>query len=159
PWPGNIRELQNLIERAVILSTGPVLRVPLLELRDRPSTTAKPQTMEEAERAHILATLKETKWVIAGPNGAAARLAMNRSTVQFRNKKWGIVNLCKINEKILSSLGAPARTGHCAPLPCCKFSRKGGGLGPNPLPTASLSTHHPRNPGLWGCLPPCLRVT
>jgi len=91
PWPGNIRELQNLIERAVILSTGPVLRVPLQEMRDRPSTTAKPQTMEEAERAHILATLKETKWVIAGPNGAAARLGMNRSTVQFRMKKLGIV--------------------------------------------------------------------
>ena len=98
PWPGNIRELQNLIERAVILSTGPVLRVPLQELRDRPSTTAKPQTMEEAERAHILATLKETKWVIAGPNGAAARLAMNRSTVQFRMKKLGIVKPWQIND-------------------------------------------------------------
>ena len=93
PWPGNIRELQNLIERAVILSTGPVLRVPLQDLPNRPviDSTARPQTMEEAERAHILATLKETKWVIAGPHGAAARLGMNRSTVQFRMKKLGIV--------------------------------------------------------------------
>jgi len=54
-------------------------------------TTAKPQTMEEAERAHILAALKDTKRVIAGSNGAAARLGMNRSTVQFRMKKLGIV--------------------------------------------------------------------
>jgi formate hydrogenlyase transcriptional activator len=94
PWPGNIRELQNLIERAVILSTGPVLRVPLHDLPNRVvpcSTTTKPQTMEEAERAHILAALKETKWVIAGPDGAAIRLGMNRSTVQFRMKKLGIV--------------------------------------------------------------------
>jgi formate hydrogenlyase transcriptional activator len=101
PWPGNIRELQNLIERAVILSSGPVLRVPLKDLPNRPvvgSTTARPQTMEEAERAHILAALKETNWVIAGPNGAAARLGMNRSTVQFRMKKLGIVKPWKIEE-------------------------------------------------------------
>src|SRR5262249_59658960 len=99
PWPGNIRELQNLIERAVIMSTGPVLRVPVQDLPKRPvmgSCRTKPQTMEEAERAHILATLKETKWVIAGPSGAAARLGMNRSTVQFRMKKLGIVKPWKI---------------------------------------------------------------
>ena len=99
PWPGNIRELQNLIERAVILSTGLVLRVPLQDLRERSvvgSASAKPQTMEEAERVHILAALKATKWVIAGPNGAAARLGMNRSTVQFRMKKLGIVKPWKI---------------------------------------------------------------
>ncbi|HKF01051.1 MAG TPA: sigma 54-interacting transcriptional regulator [Candidatus Sulfotelmatobacter sp.] len=93
-WPGNIRELENLIERAVILSAGPVLRVPLRDLQHR--TIAVPyggqhQTLEEAERAHILRTLKETKWVLGGPNGAAARLAMNRSTLQFRMKKLGIV--------------------------------------------------------------------
>jgi len=92
PWPGNIRELQNLIERAVILSTGPVLRIPLQDLQNQAVfTSTRPQTMEEAERAHILAALKNTKWVIAGPNGAAARLGMNRSTVQFRMKKLGIV--------------------------------------------------------------------
>ena len=92
PWPGNIRELQNLIERAVILSTGPVLRIPLQDLQNRAVvTSARPQTMEEAERAHILAALKDTKWVMAGPNGAAARLGMNRSTVLFRMKKLGIV--------------------------------------------------------------------
>ncbi|MCU1221286.1 MAG: transcriptional regulator, NifA subfamily, Fis Family, partial [Candidatus Angelobacter sp.] len=97
PWPGNIRELQNVIERAVILSTGPVLRVPLQDLPDRPLVgSARPQTLEDAERAHILATLKETKWVLAGPNGAAARLGMNRATVYFRMKKLGIVKPWKI---------------------------------------------------------------
>src|SRR6266850_4851830 len=94
PWPGNIRELQNLIERAVILSCGPVLQVSVEDLPSRAmpdSDGAMPQSLQEAERAHILAALKKTKWVIAGPNGAAARLGMNRSTVQFRMKKLGIV--------------------------------------------------------------------
>jgi len=94
-WPGNIREMQNLIERAVILSTGPVLRVPLEALRRSARVAHDPGagghlTMAEAERAHILATLRETGWVLAGPRGAAKRLAMNRSTLQFRMKKLGI---------------------------------------------------------------------
>ena len=94
PWPGNIRELQNLIERAVILSPGPVLQVPLADLDSRTTpgqVNGKHQTLEDAEHAHILATLKETRWVLAGPNGAARRLGMNRSTLQFRMKKLGIV--------------------------------------------------------------------
>jgi formate hydrogenlyase transcriptional activator len=93
-WPGNIRELQNLIERAVILSPGPVLRVPLRDLHQRRVTvpnSGRHQTLEEAERAHILRTLQMTKWVLGGPNGAAARLGINRSTLQFRMKKLGIV--------------------------------------------------------------------
>ena len=93
-WPGNIRELENLIERAVILSPGPVLRVPLTELNSRTTpgqVNGKHRTLEEAERAHILATLKETRWVLSGPNGAAIRLGMNRSTLQFRMKKLSIV--------------------------------------------------------------------
>jgi formate hydrogenlyase transcriptional activator len=99
PWPGNIRELQNLIERAVILSTRPVLRIPLQDLHNRALvTSARPQTMEEAERAHIMAALKDTKWVVGGPSGAAARLGMNRSTVLFRMKKLGIVKPWKIDE-------------------------------------------------------------
>ncbi len=96
PWPGNIRELENLIERAVILTVGPVLRVPLEDLPARVITcpvngVVRPRTLEEAERAHILATVKETKWVLSGPNGAARRLGMNRSTLQFRMKKLGIL--------------------------------------------------------------------
>jgi formate hydrogenlyase transcriptional activator len=93
-WPGNIRELQNLIERAVILSPGPILRVPVRDLHHRTVTVphhGQHQTLEEAERAHILWTLREMKWVLGGPNGAAARLGMNRSTLQFRMKKLGIV--------------------------------------------------------------------
>jgi formate hydrogenlyase transcriptional activator len=92
PWPGNIRELQNIIERAVILSPGPVLQVPLADLKP-PATGASPQnhnTLEEAERKHILAVLEETKWVLSGPNGAAVRLGMKRSTLQFRMRKLGI---------------------------------------------------------------------
>jgi formate hydrogenlyase transcriptional activator len=93
-WPGNVRELQNLMERAVILSPGPVLHVPLGDL-DGHSTAGqhhwKAQTLEEAERCHIVATLTDTKWVVAGARGAAVRLGMNRSTLQFRMKKLGII--------------------------------------------------------------------
>jgi formate hydrogenlyase transcriptional activator len=93
-WPGNIRELQNLIEHSVIVSPGPVLRAPLAGLQSNsvPNQEGKRhRTLEEAEREHILSTLKETKWVISGPRGAAARLEMNRSTLQFRMRKLGIV--------------------------------------------------------------------
>jgi formate hydrogenlyase transcriptional activator len=93
-WPGNIRELQNLIERSVILSKGPVLQVPLPGLNSSNGTGpdgARRRTLEEAEREHILATLKETKWLVSGPRGAAARLGINRSTLQFRMKKLGIL--------------------------------------------------------------------
>jgi formate hydrogenlyase transcriptional activator len=93
-WPGNIRELQNLIEHSVIVSRGPVLHTPLAGLpshRVPNQEGTRHRTLDEAERDHILSTLKETKWVISGPRGAAARLEMNRSTLQFRMKKLGIV--------------------------------------------------------------------
>jgi formate hydrogenlyase transcriptional activator len=93
-WPGNIRELQNLVERAVILSDGLVLQSPLRDVAISAATTqhdGRHQTLEQAERAHILATLNETKWVLSGPKGAATRLGLNRSTLQFRMKKLGIV--------------------------------------------------------------------
>ena len=90
-WPGNIRELQNLIERSVILSTGAVLRPPLLELkRSLEVQSMEAITLEEAERDHIRKTLEQTRWVVAGPNGAAARLGMKRSTLYFRMQKLGI---------------------------------------------------------------------
>ena len=92
-WPGNIRELQNLIERAVILSSGSVLQVPLQALSTRAipvQDQRSPQTLEHAEREFILAALKDTNWVLSGPNGAATRLGLNRSTLQFRMKKLGI---------------------------------------------------------------------
>jgi formate hydrogenlyase transcriptional activator len=93
-WPGNIRELQNVIERAVILSPGPALQVPLgdLQLVAPPALvpTAAAVTLAEAEREHILGALRETGWVVAGPKGAAARLGMKRSTLQKKMKKLGI---------------------------------------------------------------------
>jgi formate hydrogenlyase transcriptional activator len=92
PWPGNIRELQNIMERAVILSPGPILQVPLTDLKP-PAMGASPKnqdTLAAAERKHILAVLEETNWVLAGPHGAAVRLGMKRSTLQFRMHKLGI---------------------------------------------------------------------
>jgi formate hydrogenlyase transcriptional activator len=92
-WPGNIRELQNLVERAVILSTGPVLRVPVDDLRPHlvaASPTRKSETLEEAERRHILNALDAADWVISGPKGAAITLGMKRSTLQARMEKLGI---------------------------------------------------------------------
>jgi formate hydrogenlyase transcriptional activator len=88
-WPGNIRELENLIERAVILSPGPTLRVPPLD-GSGPVAAAAPQTLEAAERDHIVRVLRETGWVLGGPNGAALRLGMKRTTLQSRMKKLGI---------------------------------------------------------------------
>ena len=93
-WPGNIRELENVIERAVILSPGPVLRLSPRDLKSRITPGQNPdgqQTLEQVERNHILKTLKETRWVLSGPSGAAARLGLNRSTLYFRMKKLGIV--------------------------------------------------------------------
>ena len=90
-WPGNIRELQNFIERSVILSDGTVLRSPLAELKHSPEAEAPGAiTLEEAERVHIRRTLESTRWVVAGPNGAAARLGIPRSTLYFRMQKLGI---------------------------------------------------------------------
>ena len=90
-WPGNVRELQNVIERAVILSTGPVLKVPLSDPKARKAAgSTNHDTLEEAERKHITTVLGESNWVVGGPSGAAARLGMNRSTLQFRMKKMGI---------------------------------------------------------------------
>jgi formate hydrogenlyase transcriptional activator len=93
-WPGNIRELQNLIERALILSRGPILNVPLRDLNNRaplPCEDTKHSTLEDVERAHILVTLKDTKWVLSGPKGAAARLGIKRTTLQSRMDRLGIV--------------------------------------------------------------------
>ena len=105
PWPGNIRELENVTERAVILSPGPVLRLSPRDLNSRVRPDQKAdhqQTLEEVERNHILATLKETRWVVSGPRGAASRLGLNRSTLYFRMKKLGItrsVDSCSDSQK------------------------------------------------------------
>jgi len=90
-WPGNIRELQNFIERSVILSAEGVLHAPLAELKRSSETESTGAvTLEDAERDHIRKTLEQTKWIVAGPNGAAARLGMKRSTLYFHMQKLGI---------------------------------------------------------------------
>jgi formate hydrogenlyase transcriptional activator len=109
-WPGNIRELENFIERAVLLSPGKELRVPVSELKSSPvaagavddlsvapgslapsaSATSSISTLEDAERQHILRALRQTEWRIAGPRGAAVVLGMKRTTLQARMRKLGI---------------------------------------------------------------------
>jgi formate hydrogenlyase transcriptional activator len=109
PWPGNIRELQNVIERAVILTKGPVLNIPSDDLRvsnansmaltaatgsQATSANGGSQNMravlDDAERQQIVAALEQTNWIVAGPNGAATRLGIKLSTLQSRMQKLGI---------------------------------------------------------------------
>jgi formate hydrogenlyase transcriptional activator len=93
-WPGNVRELENLIERAVILTRGPVLNVPLAELKPGPETTTTDRTvitLEDAEREHIVMALRESRGLISGATGAAARLGMKRTTLNSKMRKLGIV--------------------------------------------------------------------
>ena len=94
-WPGNIRELQNLLERAVILSRGSVLEVPLAELKQSANGSLVnqlqgPIRLEAVEREHIMKVLRGTGWVIGGTAGAAARLGLNRTTLNNRMRKLGI---------------------------------------------------------------------
>src|SRR5258708_38254289 len=95
-WPGNIRELQNFIERSVILSSGDVLSGSRPELtRITPDgskwpKSSAPVTLEQAESSHILQTLQETKGVIGGRNGAAARLGLPRTTLMYKMRRVGV---------------------------------------------------------------------
>ena len=92
-WPGNIRELQNLVERGVILSRGSSLEIPLAELKHSSKTANHVNgstSLEVVERDHILRILGESNWVIGGPTGAASRLGVNRTTLNHRMRKLGI---------------------------------------------------------------------
>jgi formate hydrogenlyase transcriptional activator len=114
-WPGNIRELQNMVERAVIISTGPVLSLDVADLRLPPALSSQQKTpqvkalaaaaaaashskadgalrdvLHQTERQKILEALQRSNWVVAGPNGAAAQLGTKRSTLQQRIRRLGI---------------------------------------------------------------------
>jgi formate hydrogenlyase transcriptional activator len=90
-WPGNVRELENFIERAVILTQGPVLRAPLSELKAlEESGVDEDPNLENAEREHILRVLREAEGMIGGPQGAAKRLGLKRTTLNSKLKKLRI---------------------------------------------------------------------
>jgi hydrogenase-4 transcriptional activator len=91
-WPGNIRELQNFIERSVIMTSGRVLspRITELKLLMQATVSAPSQTLSDAERAHIIGILREANWVVGGRDGAAARLGLPRTTLISRMQKLGI---------------------------------------------------------------------
>ena len=93
-WPGNIRELENFVERAVILTRGSSLAVPLAELKAQRSTGDRDarhvSTLEDAEREHIRQALQQANWLVGGPTGAAAKLGMKRTTLQSKMVKLGI---------------------------------------------------------------------
>jgi formate hydrogenlyase transcriptional activator len=89
-WPGNIRELQNFIERSVIVSKGQELRAPIGELTDASSLMPNAHTLADADRAHIVSALRKTKWVVGGQRGAAVRLGLNRTTLISKMRKLGI---------------------------------------------------------------------
>jgi len=89
-WPGNIRELENFIERSVILSHGTVLQVPVRELTNNSNTLTPSVSSDAGEREKIIRALKETKGRVAGADGAAARMGIKRTTLISRMKKLGI---------------------------------------------------------------------
>lgn len=90
-WPGNIRQLQNFIERGVIVSRGPEFRPPLGELRGPTNSSPKTaKTLEDATRDHIVQTLEDTKWVVGGKHGAAARLGIARTTLLSKMRRLGL---------------------------------------------------------------------
>jgi formate hydrogenlyase transcriptional activator len=95
-WPGNIRELQNFIERAVIMTPGRVLRPNLGELIMKDALSTPARTLADAERAHIMATLRETNWVVGGQRGAATRLGLPRTTLIARMQRLGIARQASV---------------------------------------------------------------
>jgi transcriptional regulator with GAF, ATPase, and Fis domain len=91
PWPGNVRELEHVVERAMIVSEGPELAA--AEWLRHPETAPSPArlaTLEEVERAHILAVLESTGWRVSGPGGAAEFLGVKPTTLEYRMKKLGV---------------------------------------------------------------------
>jgi len=99
-WPGNIRELQNFIERAVLFSPGSVLRLPLdLKQTVKQSSESTSRTLADADREHILETLEQTDWLIGGQGGAADRLGLPRTTLIYKMRKLGIETRRSLGER------------------------------------------------------------
>src|SRR5258708_614222 len=115
-WPGNIRELQNVVERAVIISSGPNLEIPFGELKrivasDAPRLT---RTLDEVQRDHILEALRQCGGVVGGPNGAAVRLGLVRTTLHYRMRKLGIAQDRDVRAKSSCNSGTSDMVfGHC----------------------------------------------
>ena len=115
-WPGNIRELQNFIERSVILTRGAELRAPIAELTNQETPNWVLRTQADADRAHIIATLQQTNWVVGGPNGAAAKLGLKRTTLLYKMRNLGISKeTAKPGTGPLNSYRDPARGSFVLP--------------------------------------------
>jgi len=113
-WPGNIRELQNFIERAVIMTMGAVLRPRRAELFRQP-VSPEVRTLADAERAHIVATLRQTNWVVGGPSGAAARLGVPRTSLIARMQRLGLAkNSATQSETRWTSTGTDGHLANAA---------------------------------------------
>jgi transcriptional regulator with GAF, ATPase, and Fis domain len=97
-WPGNIRELQNFLERSVILSSGSILQAPIESLADCVSATTMrvsgSLTLEQAETAHIIRVLEQVEWIVGGPKGAAEKLGVKRTTLIAKMRRLGITRPC-----------------------------------------------------------------
>jgi formate hydrogenlyase transcriptional activator len=117
-WPGNVRELENLIERAVILTTGSALQVPMPEIKSPAVGTVRPAPAtnpDGPERELIIKVLRETRGVLAGPNGAASRLGLKRTTLSIQDKEAGHhvqpvvadLNLGMARRRVLLPSGCP----------------------------------------------------
>jgi formate hydrogenlyase transcriptional activator len=117
-WPGNIRELQNFVERSVIMTSGRVLSPRIAELNElvQSSSSEPTRSLSGVGRAHILGTLRETNWVIGGRGGAAARLGLPRTTLISRMQKLGIVRTSKLSSVLRSKLMGAAFTAEDAQL-------------------------------------------
>jgi transcriptional regulator with GAF, ATPase, and Fis domain len=105
-WPGNIRELQNCIERAILFSPGSVLRLPLdLQQRVKQSSESPSRTLADADREHILETLEQANWLIGGQDGAANRLGLPRTTLIYKMRKLGIETRRSSRVRPISAVG------------------------------------------------------
>jgi formate hydrogenlyase transcriptional activator len=115
-WPGNIRELQNVVERAVIMTTGSVLSSPALEPMTQEDVDSAPvpaRTLADAERAHITATLQGTNWVVGGQRGAAAQLGLPRTTLIARMQRLGISRSAPVQAFVMAA--KHSRASHAIP--------------------------------------------